>query len=359
MTPSLSPREGPAPRRSLRGDILFGFGVAIALALAWLLRDVLGLLYVSAMAAVVLTPVVRAIAQVRVGRWRLGRGFAIVIIMVAVIGGIAGFLILTLPPLIRETKTFAQTFPGHSSAFIDKLQNLPFLHRLNVEAIEAKVKQDIAQHIVLVVSSIGNWAAKIFEIITGIVLTIYFLVEGENVYRWSLSLVPRDRRERLDETLQRAGIRMGRWLLGQLALMLILGVSSAIVFSAMSLPYAFALALLMGATNIIPVIGALVSTVIAMLVAASSSFGKVVGVLAFELVYSQIETAFLTPRIMKAQVDLAGTAVLIALLLGASLAGVAGALVAVPTAVLVAVLVDEYVIRPNGTNPDGADLDRS
>ena len=97
-----------------------------------------------------------------------------------------------------------------------------------------------------------------------------------------------------------------------------------------------------------------------MLVAASESWEKVVVILVFELVYSQIENAFLTPRIMKSRVDLAGTAVFIALLLGVSLAGVAGALVAVPTAVLVAVLIDEYVIQPAKVGspdslPDSAD----
>lgn len=356
MRTPFSSLGGPSSGRNLRGDILFAFGVAIVLALAWVLRDVLVLLYVSAMAAVVLIPVVRAIESIHIRRWHPGRGLAIVIIMVVLLGGITGFLLLTLPPLIRETKTFAHTFPSHTSAFIEKLQHLPILHQLNVEAIEAKVKQDISQHLVLLVSSVGNWAAKIFEIITGIVLTIYFLVEGEHVYRWFLSLVPLGRRERLDDTLQRAATRMGRWLLGQMALMLILGVCSLIVFSAMRLPYAFALALLMGAMNIIPVVGALVSTVVAMLVASSSSIGKVIGVLIFELVYSQIETAFLTPRIMKTRVDLAGTAVLIALLLGASLAGIAGALVAVPSAVLAAVLIDEYVIRPNGAPEEQREL---
>jgi predicted PurR-regulated permease PerM len=330
--------------------------VAIALALAWVLRDALVLLYVSAMAAVVLMPVVRAIESIHIRKWHPGRGIAIVVIMVVLLGGMTGFLIVSLPPIIREGNTFVLALPGHTPAFVQKLQQLPFLHDLNFDALEAKLKEDIARHLGTLVSSVGDWAAKLFEIITGIVLTIYFLAEGDHVYHWFLSLVPAARRERLDDALQRAATRMGRWLLGQMALMLIIGCCSAIVFSAMRLHYAFALALLMGAFNIIPVVGALVSTIIAMLVAASSSLGKVIGVLIFELVYSQIENAFLTPRIMRARVDLAGTAVLIALLLGVSLAGVVGALVAVPSAVLIAVLIEEYVIRPAGAPAEHPDL---
>lgn len=334
------------PRRNVRGDVLFTFAIAILLALAWVLRDVLVLIYVSALAAVVLMPVVRGVQRLRIGKWHPGHGIAILIIMVVLIGAIAGFLILTLPPMIHEVTTFVKGLPDRSPAFLEKIQHMPILRDINFNAIEANLKQDTAQHAGVFVTSVSNWAAKFFEIITGIVLTVYFLAEGEHVYHWFLSLVPTTRRERLDETLQRAAARMGRWLLGQFTLMLILGIASGIVFGAMHLRYAFALAVLMGAFNIVPVVGALISTSIAMVVAVSDSWEKVLGVLIFELVYAQIENAYLTPRIMKTRVDLAGTAVFIALLLGGSLAGVAGVLVAVPSAVLVAVLIEEYVIRP-------------
>lgn len=335
-----------SPRRNVRGDILFAFGIGIILALAWMLRDVLVLIYVSALAAVVLMPVVRAVESVRIRGWHPGRGTAIAIIMIILLGAMAAFLLFTIPPLVHEVTMFVRAVPGNTPGYIARLEKLPFLRNLNFDAIEARMKQDIVQHVGIFVTSVSHWAGKFFEIVTGIVLTVYFLAEGEHVYKWFLSLVPMTRRERLDETLQRAAARMGRWLLGQLALMLILGICSGIVFGAMGLHYAFALAVLMGAFNIIPVVGALVSTIIAMLVAMSSSWGKVAGVLIFELVYAQVESAYLTPRIMKTRVDLAGTAVFIALLLGVSLAGVAGALVAVPSAVLVAVLIEEYVIRP-------------
>lgn len=342
----LSTPEPPRPRRNIRGDILFTFAIAIGLAAAWVLREILVLIYVSAMAAVVLVPVVCAVQSLRIRNWHPGRGIAILIIMAVLLGSMAVFLVFTVPPVVKEVKGFIHAMPGRSPAYFDKLERLPFLRSMNFDAIEARLKQDISQHIGTFVSSVSHWAGQFFAIVTGIILTIYFLAEGDHVYHWFLSLVPVTRRERLDGTLQRAGTRMGRWLLGQLALMLILGVTSGIVFAILRVPYAFALAVLMGAFNIIPVVGALVSTTIAMLVAVSSSWGKVLGIMIFELVYSQIENGFLVPHIMKTRVDLAGTAVFIALLLGVSLAGVAGALVAVPSAVLVAVIVEEYVIRP-------------
>lgn len=342
----LPPPNTSLQRRSVRGYILFTFALAIGLYLAWLLRDVLVLLYVSALFAVVLTPIVRAVQRVRIGRWHPSHGIAIFIIMGVLLGGITAFLILTLPPLVRDFTTFVQTLPGRSPEFLARLERIPLLRKVNFQFVQTRLQQAIAQHVGAFVSSISDWAAKLFEILTGLVLTTYFLAEGRHVYGWALSLVPEARRERLDETLQHAGARMGKWLLGQGVLMLILGICSGIVFGFMHLRYAFALAVLMGAFNIVPVVGALVSTSLAMMVAASDSWGKVLGVMVFELIYAQVENAFLIPRIMKTSVDLAGTAVLIALLLGVSLAGVAGALVAVPSAVLIAVLIEEYVIEP-------------
>ena len=139
---------------------------------------------------------------------------------------------------------------------------------------------------------------------------------------------------------------MGKWLLGQGTLMLILGVLSTIVFAALHVRYAYALGVIMGLFNLVPVAGALVSVTLVVLVAAIDSWSRVIGVLIFYAIYAQVESAFLTPRIMRTSVDLAGLSVIIALLLGAAIAGVVGAMVAVPTAVLIAVLLDEYLVKP-------------
>jgi predicted PurR-regulated permease PerM len=137
---------------------------------------------------------------------------------------------------------------------------------------------------------------------------------------------------------------MGKWLLGQGSLMLILGVTSTIVYLSLNIRYAYALGVLTGLLNIIPVLGAAVCVVLALLVAAIDSWGRVIGVAIFYLFYLQVENSYLTPRIMRNRVDLPGLAILVALVLGSALEGVLGALVSVPTAVLVAVLLDEYFV---------------
>jgi predicted PurR-regulated permease PerM len=101
----------------------------------------------------------------------------------------------------------------------------------------------------------------------------------------------------------------------------------------------------MGLLNIIPIAGGVITIVLAAGVAALDSWTKAAGVLIFYLIYVNIESALLTPRIMRSSVNLMGLTVLVALLLGTALAGVVGALVSVPTAALIAVFLDEYAVQ--------------
>jgi predicted PurR-regulated permease PerM len=127
--------------------------------------------------------------------------------------------------------------------------------------------------------------------------------------------------------------------------MLILGVCSTAVFGILHVRYFFLLGVLMGLMNIVPIAGGVVTILLVGLVAALDSWTKMAGVFIFYLIYVNIENAFLTPRIMRSSVNLMGLSVLIALIAGTELAGVVGALVAVPTAALIAVLLDEYLVQ--------------
>ena len=344
-------------RRSLRGDIFFAFAVGLALYFAWLVRDVLLLVYVSALFAVVLIPVVNGIRKLRIGKWQPGRGVAILILFLGFAGFVALFAVFAIPPVIGDLRQFAGELPTRGPQLLLRIQRLPLLQHANLSALNAKLQDFASNFVTYVLLSIRNWASKLFDVVTGIVLTVYFMLEGDHAYAWVLSLIPERKRERLNRTLGRAEIRMGKWLLGQGLLMIILGVASTIVFVSLKVRYAYALGVLMGLFNLIPIVGAMITVSLALMVAAIDSWGRVLGVLIFYVIYAQVETSYLTPRIMKTSVDLAGLAVIIALLLGASLAGVMGAMVSVPTAVLVAVLIDEYMIKAPVIKPESAELE--
>ncbi|MGA7242316.1 MAG: AI-2E family transporter [Terracidiphilus sp.] len=331
--------------RDLRGDIAFAFGLALLCYLAWQLRNVLLLLYVSALAAVVLTPIVRATSHFRFRRWRPFKGRAILILMLAAAGGLVAFGFLAFPPVIRDLQEFGHEMPTRLPAFLDKLKHIPFADQVNTDEVATKVEDFISNAATYLLLSIKNWAGAIFSIAMGLILTVYFILEGDLAYRWALSFFPAEKRVRLDAALQRADVRMGKWLLGQGSLMLILGLTSTIVFVMLHVRYAYALGVLTGLLNIIPVIGAAASIALALLVAAVDSWGRVLGIAIFYVIWIQLENSFLVPRIMGTRVGLPGLSILVALLIGSELGGVLGAIVSVPTAVLVSVLLDEYLVH--------------
>jgi predicted PurR-regulated permease PerM len=331
--------------RTLRSDIVFTFALALACLVAWLIRDVLVLLYVSALFAVVLSPVVRSTASLRIGRWQPFKGSAILFLLLVAAGAIAAFGFLALPPVLRDMQELSREMPARLPGVIEKLKSFPLTQHLDTAEISSRLQDFVSSAATYLLFSIGGWADKLFNVTMGIILTVYFITEGDHAYRWLLSFFPSEQRERLDQTLQRAEVRMGKWLLGQGSLMLIMGVASTIVYLGLHVRYAYALGVLTGLLNIVPVLGAALCIALALLVAAIDSWGRVLGIAIFYVIYLQLENSYLTPRIMKNSVGLPGLAILVALVLGSALEGVVGALVSVPTAVLVAVLLDEYLVR--------------
>jgi len=332
--------------RNVRGHIVFTLLLALAVYAAWLVRGVLVLFYISALFAVVLTPVVRATSRIRVGRWRPFHGsLAILILLLAVAGALTGFGFLALPPVVRDIQSLNIDLPTRLPLLLAKLREIPFADRLNSSQVISWIQEALSHTATYMLLSLKDWAGALFQIVAGFVLTLYFILEGDGAYRWFLSFLSPKPRQRLDSTLQRAAVRMERWLLGQASLMLILGLTSTIVYLALGVRYAYALGVLTGLLNVVPVLGAAVSITIVLLVAAIDSWGRVLGVAIFYLLYFQIENTWLVPRIMQNRVNLPALGIFAALLLGSALEGIPGAMVAVPTAVLVTVLLDEYLVH--------------
>ncbi len=276
-----------------------------------------------------------------------GTGGAIVIFFVGLVVGYRAVLHAAVPPIARDIKQFSQEWPQRVQALSEKLHHLPYVDRLNINA------DTLREHLSAVVGTVLGGAAGsahrrgsgLGKFFTFLILMAYFILDGERTFRWGVSLFPVAHQPRLAATLERARNRISRWLLGQLLLMIILGVGCLIVFGLMHIRYFYVLAVIAGLANFVPMIGPIVTVVLASAVAAIDSFAKVLGVVIFYAIYQQTESAILTPRIMKSTVDLPGSAVLVALALGGEVAGLVGALVAVPTAALAAVLIDEYLVK--------------
>ena len=328
-----------------QANIIFATGVFLFLALAWKLSRELEIIYVSALFAVVLMPVVVRITHLKVRGWSPSRPIAIILLLVSIVLALTIFFTVGLPPVARDIRGFSSELPQRIPAIVAHLKKLPLASKIDIDDLAAKAENGASAVAAYLITSLPLWLSHIFDILTATFLCIYFMLEGEHAYEFFLSLFKNPQRQRLDLTLKKAELKMSKWLLGQGLLMLVLGVCATTVFGILHVRYFFLLGVLMGLFNLVPIAGGVITIILAAGVAALDSWPKMFGVLIFYAIYINLENAVLTPRIMKSSVDLSGLTVLIALLVGTALAGIVGALVAVPTAALITVLLDEYAVQ--------------
>jgi predicted PurR-regulated permease PerM len=338
----------PRLARKRRDLLLLGFAIAVGLIVAWFLRHALLIIYVSAVFATVCKPAVDWLHRRSIFGWRPGRGIALLLLVALLFVFLGGIVALAIPSIVSNVTDFAGTMSQQMTNLQQRLHSFPLLRNVSLADVQSRVTAVLGKVVPAV-------SAATADIVTGLLLTAYLILDGAALLQRLWRVLPPERRPRLEAALNRAGQRMRRWLAGQAMLMAILGGSAALTFGLMGLPYFYLLALFAGVANIVPLLGPLVTVVLASAVAATQSGWDVLGVLIFYLVYQQVENAFLTPRIMKSQVQLPSSVVILALLIGSELAGIAGALVAVPSAVLVAELANEYLVyrRPPPEPPGG------
>ena len=330
--------------RSLRSDIIFTIGILLLLGLIWIAKDVLMLVYVSALFAVVLNPAIEAVRRIHIGHWWPSRPMAILIIIAVAGSAITLFLVLALPPFINDFDTISQNFPKRVSELMARLHRFPAMAKLDIGSLQDYVTAAAGGAFGL----FKGLADFIFALFSWIILTAYFILDGQRAFYWFLSFFAEPQRGRLRTTMMRAERKIRHWLVGQGALMAILGISASISFWLMHLKYSLLLGVLAGLLNIVPFAGPVMSFLLSSSVAAMDSWSKLLGVVGFYFLYQQIENAILIPRIMKYSVDLPALTVIIALIVGGAVAGVLGALIAVPTAAVVGVILDEYMVRFRG-----------
>ena len=260
------------------------------------------------------------------GSWNPSRGLAVLIIVALAFAAAILVLAFLVPPIIRDVEGLAADWPHRAVSLFERLRELPIAEKLDA----ARLEQYLSGTAGGVFSLLKGIAGGLVGFFSWLVLTAYFILDGDRAFHWAMSLFPSHHRVRLESTFLRAEQRLRKWLIGQAVLMLILGISSAIVFGLLRIKYSYALSVFAGLANIVPILGPVMSVILAGIVAAFDSWWKLLGVVIFYLLY---------------QLNLPPLAVIIALSLGGALAGVLGALIGVPTAALVAVILDEYVVR--------------
>jgi predicted PurR-regulated permease PerM len=324
--------------------------VALTLVLLWtlyLVRGPLLLIYVSALFATGLAPLVRTIEHRSwaVGKRRLPRGAAILVIYATVIGAIVGLAAAVIPPLVRQSQEFWSHLPQYMDMAQQKLAGWGLI------SPDASFKELLQQApagggdvVTVVIATLWGFVGGIFGVVTILLLTFYLLVDSQSLFEVFVRLFQRRDRHRVSKICELAAVKISAWLGGQMLLGLIIGTMSALGYFFMGVPYFFVLAVIAGIGEMIPMVGPLLSAVPAVLVALTVSPSLGLAVAGFCWALQLIENNVLVPKVMGETVGLSAVTVIASLIIGSELLGFVGALLAVPTAAIIQVLFEELYL---------------
>jgi predicted PurR-regulated permease PerM len=320
-------------------------GVAILLAVLWAARDALLLVYVSALIAMGLSPLVKLIEH-RDGRGvkrRVPRWLAILAIYGVLVAAVVFIGLLVIPPLISQGAALWAKLPTEFNRF----QAFLISHRLMVhpvtleEAVQNAPSGTGGNAVGTVLVAISSLIGGIFGLITILILTFYLLIEASSMFEYLVRFVPRGRRADLATAARQSVSKVSAWLRAQFILAGVMGTFAAIGLGLMGVPYFYVIALIAAIGETIPIVGPVIGgvTAVAVSLTVSPKLALIVG--AYFLALHQLEANVLVPKIMERSVGVSPVAVLVALLVGGSLMGLAGAILAIPTAALLSVIVEE------------------
>jgi predicted PurR-regulated permease PerM len=321
---------------------------AILLWTVYLIRGPLLLIYVSALFATGLAPLVRIIERQRImaiSKRRLPRAAAILVIYGSVIGLIVGIGAAVVPPMVRQSQEFWKQLPEYMDTAQQKLASWGLLQpEGSFKDLLERAPAGSGDAVSVIIGALWGFVGGIFGLISILLLTFYMLVESQGVFNLFVRLFPRRDRRRISDIAELAAVKISAWLGGQMLLGAMIGTTTAIAYFLMGVPYFFVLALVAGIGEMIPMVGPLLSAIPAVLVALTVSPGLALGVAAFCWALQLIENNVLVPKVMGETVGLSAVTVIIALAIGSELLGLVGALLAVPTAAIIQVLFEELYL---------------
>lgn len=345
----MTARTPEEARALIRYAIAMTALAGIFLWIAYSARHALLIIYVSGIFAIGFSPIVRVIERQKVLpiAKRLPRWLAILILYVAILGSFALVLVLIYPPLVAQGKALWARLPEMFERGQQFLISKGILneHLTMREAVE-RAPGTGGDAITRVFGAVANVAGGIFALVTILILTFYILVDSWRIREAALHLFPRKHRARADEASREVTVKVSAWLGGQLLLAAVIGTTSAIGLWALGVPFFYVLALISAIGEMIPVVGPILSAIPALAVASTVSFKTVIFVAIFFVLQQQLENHILVPKIMSRQVGVSAVTVIIALLIGGSLLGIVGAILAIPTAAILQVVAAQLMAEP-------------
>jgi predicted PurR-regulated permease PerM len=317
--------------------------VALTLYVLQLLRSVLNvviLVVIAAVLAIGVDPAVRRLER------RMSRGTAVALLFAAITAFVFIFASLVVPPLVRQFGGLASDAPRYAQQLAERDDVIGRYFREHdltqtVENFIADLPTRISQSFSTILGFAGRVTGTVFNVVTVAILMIYFMLSLPRMRRTSAMLFAPERRARAENLIDESVMRIGGYVSGNLVTSLICGVVAMIALVALGVPFAIPLGLWAGIADLIPAVGAYLGAIPAVIVAFFESPVTGVLTLVYFVVYQQVENYYIVPKVMQGAVNLSPAAVIVSTLIGGSLFGFAGALLALPVAATIKVILYE------------------
>jgi predicted PurR-regulated permease PerM len=316
-------------------------------------RDVLIRVLIALFLAVSLDPAVR-----RLTRGRIRRGFAIVVVVLVTLGTVAAFLQAVIPTMVQQFQRMVTDFPDYVTSLQDRWASLrrtgdQFHITGHIDSVLASLPGRLGSG---VFGATGRVFSAVLSTLTVAVFTIYFLADLPRIRKGAVLLFPRTRRASVSRIVDVMVDKVGAYTLGNILISLVAGLAAFAALTALRVPFALPLAFLVAVADLIPTIGATLGAVICVLVALPTTrlWPNTVLLAVFFVLYQQLENYAIAPRIMRKTIELRPGAVLLAGLIGGTALGLIGALMAIPIAAAVTVLLSERLHARDEADTDPA-----
>jgi predicted PurR-regulated permease PerM len=351
----VDPRERVirVPARTTLSVLAVGLLLIGLLAVIWLARQVLTWILIALFLALAINPYVEFLQRRVVRRRGLAAALGFGTVLLVIVGLAAAFV----PTIAGEVRDFVDALPGYVRDLTEGRGRLGFLENRYhiVERVQQAVKGLKAES-VLAASGTALAVTKgiitaVIATITIVVLTFFMLLEGPSWLDRGLGNLPPGSRERWQRIARDVYKTVGGYVSGALIIAFVAAASATIVLSIAGVPYAFALGLLTFLLDLVPLVGATSATVIVGTIAFLHSVPAGIAVVVFFILYQQFENHVLYPTVYSRTVALSPLAVLMAVLIGASLAGILGAIAAIPVAGIIQVLLRDWLAVRRGVPP--------
>ncbi len=322
------PRKVEISHKTIIFTVLF----LLSLVVVYLIRDLILELFVALLLMTILEPLVA-----RLTRLRIPRGISVLISYFLVIGIFGGTIALIIPALVDQTTSFFNALP----LYLSKIGLNSGLSEQILGGLLAMAGNVPGEVVKFTVSIFSNFIA----IVTVLVFAFYMLLAHEKLEDQLGFFFGEEKKRELGRIFDNLEMRLGGWARGELTLMFAVGLGTYIGLLLIGIPFALPLAMLAGIFEIVPFLGPIVSAIPAVIIGFGISPITGLAVAAMAFLVQQLENHILVPKIMEKSVGVSPIVTLVALAIGARLAGIVGVIISVPTVITLQVLAKTYLIK--------------